>query len=261
VRKFELLKIFPIETDLLPKEKTPLFRRKQLNSKIGKNLLSLHKNLFYIWQLFWGLVVYPLLRKIPKQYVYETNSEHGFDKKYHHSTGNYFIGFRQSEKFFPGIRKILLSDFSFSLPLDKESAKVIEKIRKTQSVSIHIRRGDYVQKKSIFSHSLALTPLEYYKKAIKYIEFHLSNPTFFVFSDDIPRVKKNLDIQQANFIDWNIGEDSYKDMQLMSQCKHNIIANSSFSRRGAWLNQNPNKIVIAPKSRFYNRKNKDIVPN
>ena len=89
------------------------------------------------------------------------------------------------------------------------------------------------------------------------IEEKVENPTFFVFSNDMDWVKKNIQINSRVFyIDINSGNGSYKDMQLMSNCKHNIIANSSFSWWGAWLNENKNKIVIAPK-KWINREDVD----
>lgn len=96
-----------------------------------------------------------------------------------------------------------------------------------------------------------ISTLEYYKKAITIIEGKISNPQFFVFSDDINWCIKNLILKGAFYVDGKIGKESYKDMQLMSFCKHNIIANSSFSWWAAWLNKNKSKIVIAP-SRMIN---------
>lgn len=85
-------------------------------------------------------------------------------------------------------------------------------------------------------------------------------PVFFVFSDDISWVKGNLDIPQAVYIEGNTGKDAYIDMQLMSLCRHHIIANSSFSWWGAWLNPAPDKIVLAPDRWFIGRERPDILP-
>ena len=94
--------------------------------------------------------------------------------------------------------------------------------------------------------------IDYYRKAIKIINSKIDDPVYFVFSDDIDWCKQNLKIKhRVYFIDWNKGRDSYKDMVLMSKCKHNIIANSSFSWWGAWLNNNPQKLVIAPNEWVY----------
>ena len=89
----------------------------------------------------------------------------------------------------------------------------------------------------------------------------MKNITFFVFSDDIEWVKNNLCLSNCEYVECNVGINSWQDMFLMSQCKHNIIANSSFSWWGAWLNRNTNKIVITP-SRFINlEENSDIIPD
>ena len=130
---------------------------------------------------------------------------------------------------------------------------------KKNSISIHIRRGDYLHPK--FNHLYGnICTIEYYKEAITILQQKYANLHFYIFSDDISWVKENLPIVPSTYIDWNKKEDSWQDMYLMSQCKHNIIANSSFSWWGAWLNNNPNKTVICP-SRFMNlNQQSDIVP-
>ena len=160
-----------------------------------------------------------------------------------------FIGFWQSEKYFKEYEKVIRKDFSFRKILTEKNEKIAEEIGKTNSVSVHIRRGDYVNNKEINKYH-GTCGLEYYENAINFIRKRIKNPKFFVFSDDMKWVKNNLKINNTIFVDGNIGKKSYIDMQLMSLCKHNIIANSSFSWWGAWLNNCPNKIVIAPKKWF-----------
>ena len=89
--------------------------------------------------------------------------------------------------------------------------------------------------------------MEYYQKAIKYINDNIEDPYFFIFSDDINWCKENLILNNALYVEANLKSNFECDMILMSKCKHNIIANSTFSWWGAWLNQNLNKNVIAPK--------------
>jgi hypothetical protein len=101
---------------------------------------------------------------------------------------------------------------------------------------------------------------EYYQKAIKLISESINNPVFFIFSDDINRVKEKLPLNNAIYTDWNLGNDSWQDMFLMSRCYHNIIANSSFSWWAAWLNINRNKIVIAPERWFQDMETPNIHP-
>ncbi len=93
--------------------------------------------------------------------------------------------------------------------------------------------------------------MDYYINAIDLISKKSGDPVLFVFSDDIPWVQENLKVPyNTHFIDWNSGDQSYEDLRLMSLCKHNIIANSSFSWWGAWLNTNDSKIVVAPAKWF-----------
>lgn len=120
----------------------------------------------------------------------------------------------------------------------------IDRINMTESCSIHIRLGDYVN-----NANFDILHPHYYQRAINYINNHVNQPTFFVFSDDISGAKnilQELELGGAVYVDVNQGIHSYRDMLLMSKCHHNIIANSTFSYWGAWLNDNPNKIVIQP---------------
>jgi hypothetical protein len=129
---------------------------------------------------------------------------------------------------------------------NSKNFEIIDKINSTNSVSIHIRRGDYITDKyaSIYD---GVCGVEYYDRAIKHILSKIENPIFFVFSDDCEWVKNNIDVPNANFIEWNLGKNSYIDMFLMNQCKHNIIANSTFSWWGAYNNSNlRDGIVISP---------------
>lgn len=125
---------------------------------------------------------------------------------------------------------------------DEKNIAIAEQIESTNSVSIHVRHGDYKQ------FGFPILPLEYYKKSIDIISDKIKDPFFYIFSDDIDFVNKNFKfLKRYTIINWNKKDNSYKDMQLMSLCKHNIIANSTFSYWGARLNRNNEKIVIAPK--------------
>lgn len=174
----------------------------------------------------------------------------------------YIEGFFQSEKYFKNIENQLKEDFTFKFEPSDENKKLIEKINSTNSISLHIRRGDYVQKKR-YQNLYANCSLEYYKKGVELIAQSVENPTLFIFSDDIEWVKENLNLPyESVFVSHNIGDKSYEDMRLMSTCKHNVIANSSFSWWGAWLNNNQNKIVIAPQRWFNDEKiiQTDVIP-
>ncbi len=186
-----------------------------------------------------------------------------YEEKSKEIKDNTFIeGFFQSAKYFDETfaRNVL----TFKKEGSKKTQEIMEKMKSENSVSIHIRRGDYVQKaryKNLFNQ---LT-LEHYARAVEIIKEKVENPTFYIFSDDPEWVKENLKIEGATYISHNTGNDSWQDLMLMASAKHNIIANSSFSYWGAMLNGNENKVVIAPEIWFAENKpeqqTKDIYPN
>lgn len=168
----------------------------------------------------------------------------------------YLSGYWQSPKYFDVVESLIHDEFTFQRKLDYKNLGIESLIRGVNAVSIHIRRTDFQNTVSNSIHGIC--SLEYYGEAVKFISTKLANPHFFVFSDDVNWAKENLNLPyQCTFISGNSGSKSYIDMQLMSACKHNIIANSSFSWWGAWLNKNLNKIVIAPKIWFVDKKLND----
>lgn len=160
---------------------------------------------------------------------------------------HYFAGFFQSEKYFAEIKDIIQREFTLAFPLKQVTLETLAKIEEAPvSVSIHIRRGDYVESaKNRFI--LGSCDLEYYDKAIETITNGFPEAKFFVFSDDIEWARANLHTGYPVVFVSNPEIPDYEEIHLMSVCKHNIIANSSFSWWGAWLNKNEDKIVIAPK--------------
>jgi len=176
---------------------------------------------------------------------------------------SYIHGYWQSDKYFSKIEYEIRSDFSFKLAPSKLNIDVGEKIVNNNSISLHVRRNDFANNLKINA-THGLCSLDYYKEAIKYVTDRVTNPYFFVYSDDPLWVKNNLDMNYpCDFIQHNHGNESYNDMRLMSMCKHHIIANSSFSWWGAWLNPSEAKIVIAPQQWFANDNNntQDLIPN
>ena len=167
----------------------------------------------------------------------------------------YFDGYYQDKKYMDGYEDIL----SFKrYELDDVNKRILESIESTQSVALHVRRGDYLQPQFVSTYGNICTA-EYYKKAINIVKQELINPRFFLFSDDIEWCKKNLPIDNSVYVDNNQGVTSYIDMFLMSKCKANILANSSFSYWGAMMNKNDG-IVIYPK-KWNNKHTPDIFPN
>lgn len=175
----------------------------------------------------------------------------------------YLEGYWQTEKYFTDIRTQLLQDLTVTIPLAAQNLEMANAILQTNSVALHIRRGDYVAN----AHTLSIhgvCGLDYYKRAINYITTHTIEPELFVFSDDMEWVKQNLKTNlPLHFVTCNNATTDYEDLRLMSLCQHNIIANSSFSWWGAWLNVNADKIVIAPQQWFATTELNatDIVPN
>lgn len=174
--------------------------------------------------------------------------------------GCYLDGFWQSERYFIDIREKILQEFEFPSLTDGDNIKCLERIQSNNSVSIHIRRGDYVSSKYMGTYGGICTP-DYYQKAVQYIESRVENARYFVFTDDPDWVLNNFVFpEHSECVTHNISSTtSYVDMYLMSQCKHNIIANSSYSWWGAWLNQNAEKIVVMPGKWTNHHDNKDIV--
>lgn len=173
----------------------------------------------------------------------------------------YLVGYWQSEKYFKDVAAIIRSDFTFKAPLENLNADLAEQIKQVNAISLHVRRGDYAKNsKTMAIHGLCA--LDYYRAAIRYVSNQVEHPYFFIFSDDIGWVKDNLKMNfPCQYVEHNHGADSYNDMRLMSLCHHHIIANSSFSWWGAWLNPNPDKIVIAPNKWFVNEGNvEDLFP-
>lgn len=173
----------------------------------------------------------------------------------------YLSGYWQSYRYFSTSSNLIRHVFRFVSPLDTHSANLAREMEETTSVSLHIRRGDYVRNPRVSQvHGVDL--MQYYKKAIELISRQVPNPHYFVFSDEPEWVRDNLEIAAPwTLVVHNRGADSYRDMQLMSLCRHHIIANSSFSWWGAWLNPKPDKIVVAPMQWFVNnRPTDDLIP-
>lgn len=165
-------------------------------------------------------------------------------------------GYWQSERYFGNfIKDSLRFDHS---KLNYESSQLLEKILNAQrSVSIHVRRGDYVRDIRTYDLMGKICTKEYYKEAVSQFDI---DSRYFVFSDDPQWCSHHLDLPGAVYISHNQGADSWQDMALMSACEHQIIANSSFSWWAAWLNANPIKSIIAPPRWFNGIEDKELVP-
>lgn len=162
----------------------------------------------------------------------------------------YYVGTYFSIDLFDGIEDKIKSMFKFPEFLNKKNIELVDNYKNRETVSLHIRRGDYLGNPILGG----LGNINYYKEAMQLIRKKVDNPVFIIFSNDVTWCKENFLIPEEHiYVNWNKGENSFRDMQLMSLLKNNIITNSSFSWWGAWLNKNPNKIVITPE-RWFNEK-------
>lgn len=212
---------------------------------------------------FFNYRLWQLCRFLPKRKTikYEWKSMAYDERVFANTHDEYLIGYWQTERYFHAIRQSVLKAFAFPpFEVGSINANLEKELQQLHSVSIHIRRGDYLK----ISNTSGICTIDYYHKAISKLKKLITPDVYVIFSDDIEWCREQfgsaIGDKEIIFVNWNKGKDSYRDMQLMSLCKHNIIANSSFSWWGAWLNQNPDKIVIAP-SRWMNSESwSEIIP-
>ncbi len=185
-----------------------------------------------------------ILRLILKSKFYLQIDQNKFISDVFKTSKKYYWGYWQTDKYFNDYRNEIVNIFSFK-HISQYNMSIAETMKKIESVSLHIRRGDYL----LHDQYANICTEVYYNSAIKLIKEKIENPIFYIFSNDIQWSKAFANRHNINYIiiAHNSGKDSYQDMFLMSQCKHNILANSSFSWWGAYLNQYSNAIKIAPK--------------
>lgn len=216
---------------------------------------NLKEGLFYVKYLFFrttiGYHIKRLARKIlSKKLISDMNARYDVFRKY---PNNSFVGHSFAFKYKGfGIEKVekeIRDAFQFPQIMDEQNLKILELIQNTNSVSIHARRSDLL---FLNGHCYKYG---FFKRAVKYIKKKIENPVFIFFTDEnsVGWCEENekifgLDFKKdkVEFVTWNKGENSFRDMQLMAECKHNIFTESTFGFWGAFLNRNPNKITCAP---------------
>lgn len=150
-------------------------------------------------------------------------------------------GYWEDERYYRHILPQLQKDFTFPPMTDRKNRDMAEKIKQTSSVSIHVRRGDYI------GSQFDILSMDYYKSAVKWIRDNTDGAFFFLFSDDKEYAKEAFSwLREKEIVCHNQGQDSFRDMELMSLCKHNIVANSTFSTWAGLLNRNPGRRVVYP---------------
>lgn len=204
-------------------------------------------------------------KELYRQGKYFRQKHYHFDEEFLNLSNHVYIqGFWQSEKYFSGIEDILRKEFTLRNPTTSLFEQMAKTITDTNAVSLHVRRGDMANNPET-NRLHGACSLDYYRLAVKYISEHVSQPHFFVFSDDPVWVEKNLDLEfPVTLVSVNNQFQDYEELHLISHCHHHITANSSFSWWGAWLNPKLDKIVICPKQWFgdfsYDHDTKDLIP-
>ena len=202
----------------------------------------------------------PLFRRLPaliKKWIFHPHQTHIIEKGYNFDPeilnlcdNIYLDGHWQSEKYFADIEPVIRREFSFRTEPDESNRRILDRIGDCESVSIHIRRGDYVTLSQANAFH-GLCPPSYYRSAVGYLSERIKEMVLFVFSDDIIWARDNMNLGfETHFMDHNGPERGDEDLRLMSACRHHIIANSSFSWWGAWICAHPGKIVCAPQKWF-----------
>ncbi|MEO6729266.1 MAG: alpha-1,2-fucosyltransferase [Candidatus Dojkabacteria bacterium] len=221
----------------------------------------LNKPEYYIYRITNALGTRVSFLKNWAYKIYFQDQTHAYEDFYLQGGKNVYLdGFWQNLKYFDDIKEILKDEFQLKDAPTKYSQELLEKINNSNAICLHVRRGDYVSNSHTNSvHGTA--PMDYYNNAIAYINSHVENPNYFLFSDDPDWAKENIKTNSPTEVSYNPIELGYEDLALMNACKHYIIANSTFSWWGAYLSRNPNKIVCAPK-RWYNDKENpiDLIP-
>ena len=235
-------------------------RQLELNYFSFEPLIATHKE---IKDFVWFPSLYrhspALFSKLGKN-IYREPHFH-FDKNFSQLTNPVYLnGYWQSEKYFLANENRLRNELTIKHELISHLAGRVQEWFSKETIAVHIRRGDYLQKKIQDYHGILTA--DYYNNAIAAIAVKVNNPFFCFFSDDINWVKENINIQHPHEFVSGYTKSAIEDFYLMSQCKHNIIANSSFSWWAAWLNKNTGKTVIAPQNWFSNANldTKDLIP-
>lgn len=237
LRTFDLPKVFDIEPQIATLKMLQSFLPEKQNRLIRKLLPAPHRGktifrepYFHVTEQFYSLPNY-----------------------------TYLDGYWQSEQYFLDVGEQIRTQFNIKTNLDAEQQQLLEEISIHESVAVHVRRGDYVSDAKTNTYHGLLTPA-YYEGAIKELKEQQPEAKFFFFSDDMTWVRETFaHVGHAHF------SDEYEqqiDLLLMKSCKHQIIANSSFSWWGGWLNENPQKKVIAPAQWFdkVSHDTRDLLP-
>lgn len=267
-RSLAYLHNVPLKLDISGFASYPLrsFRLNKFN--VSSSIASPHEVNNLAGKMF-GFLPVRVTRRLQSYLPYPLRSvileqQHCYDPRLLFSSRHvYLSGYWQSERYFKCIEPLLRQEFTLKSSPAFINQITAQKMVDIESVSLHVRRGDYVSDRQTFK-TLGVCSIDYYKAAIAQLVKTVQEPHFFLFSDDLNWVRENLYLEYpATYIDQNGPESDYEDLWLMSQCKHHIIANSSFSWWGAWLSNNPRKQVFAPANWFNSPEldARDLIPD
>jgi len=227
-----------------------------------------NKFLFLIFNMV-GYKKYPfisgpfvrLLNMLGIKIIYEEEDYNFNPKHLQPSSGiKFYAGGWHSEKYFINIREKILTTYQFKINnLGLENSEVLKKIKSNNSVSVHVRRGDFLDAEN-FKKFGSVCTFDYFVCAIKEMRTRVENPHFFFFTNDPSWVQENFISPDFTLININKMGDSWKDMYLISNCNNHINSNGSFSWWASWLNQQPNKLVVVPKYFIADHYSKDVYP-
>ncbi len=175
--------------------------------------------------------------------------------------GTHWVGYWQSERYFQAVEQDIRAAFAFKTErMNEATRRCAEEMAKEKAVSLHVRRGDYVNTPFCEMYG-DVADEAYYRRAIDYVCAQIPDAVFYVFSDDLEWVKAHLPLpSRVKWVDWNRGRDSWQDMYLMSCCRGHVLANSSFSWWGAYLDARPDSLVVAPKLWVRHIEAPDVTP-
>jgi hypothetical protein len=227
-----------------------------------------NKILYFIFNIIeykkFTIISKPIIRlfKLVGIGVVNENEDYNFKAENLNSSKGlkFYVGGWHSEKYFVDIKDTILNTFQFKLKnLGEKNEEVLKRIKNCTSVSVHVRRGDFLDSNN-YSKFGAVCTLNYFLSAIEKMRTMTEKPHFFFFTNDNAWVTNNFNSPDFTVININTSENSWKDMFLISNCLHHINSNGSFSWWSSWLNKNENKIVIVPKNFMVNKYFEDIYP-
>ena len=241
------LRAFNIREDIATPSETAAFNSLSIESWFGKKLFRLKQMLTLRgWTILYENDIRPV------------------DPRVLNARGNVYLGgYWQSEKYFADIADILRKEFTVRAAPDPKSREIAARIRACESVGVHVRRAQLASAEQRNQTHGPCCSLEYYRECAARIAARVRDPHFFVFSDEPGWAAENLRFDHpVEFVTHNGEERNYEDLRLMSLCRHQIIANSSFSWWAAWLNPNPEKMVFATRQWLHRdlERARDLIP-